>query len=65
MSTPTRQEIIDAQLAQEVLRMRKELKEISAIWESASVNPGRTSAEQILAARVVDHINEALGDHDE
>lgn len=53
------------ELAQEVLRMRNELKEISAIWESASVNPDRTSAEQILAAQVVDHIDSVLGDHDE
>lgn len=53
------------ELAQEVLRMSNELKEISAIWESASVNPDRISAEQILAAQVVDHIDSVLGDHDE
>lgn len=52
-------------LAQDNLRMRQELKEIRAIWESASDNPDRTSAEQILAAQVVDYINEVLGDHDE
>lgn len=53
------------QLAQEVIRLREELKEISEIWESASVNPDRTSAEQILAAQVVSHIDQLLGDHDE
>lgn len=52
-------------LAQDNLRMREELKEIREIWEAASVNPDRTSVEQILAAQVVDHIEEVLGDHDE
>ena len=52
-------------LAQDNLQMRQGLKEIREIWESASVNPDRTSAEQILAAQVVDHIEEVLGDHDE
>ena len=53
------------ELAQDNLRMRQELKEIREIWESASVNPDRTSAEQILAAQVVSHIDQLLGGHDE
>lgn len=52
-------------LAQDNLRMRQELKEIREVWESASDNPDRTSAEQILAAQVVDHIDSVLGGHDE
>lgn len=52
-------------LAREILRMRQELKEIREIWEAASVNPDRTSAEQILAAQVVSHIDQLLEDHDE
>lgn len=53
------------EIAQDNLRMRQELKEICAIWESASVNPDRTSAEQILAAQVVSHIDSVLGETDE
>ena len=51
-------------LAQEVLRMREALHDLSAVWEGVSIDPTRTPAEQQLAAAVVDHIDQILGDHD-
>lgn len=52
-------------LAQEVLRMREALHDLSEVWEAASINPACRPTEQILAAAVVDHIDWLLGDHDE
>lgn len=52
-------------LAQENLRMREALHDLSEVWEAVSVDPDRLPAEQQLAATVVDHINQILGDHDE
>ncbi|OFQ48122.1 hypothetical protein [Corynebacterium sp. HMSC076D02] len=52
------------QLAQEVLRMREALHDLSEVWEAISIGPYRTPAEQQLAAAVVDHIDQILGDHD-
>lgn len=51
-------------IAREVLRMREALHDLSEVWEAVSVNPARTPAEQNLAAAVVAHIDEILGDHD-
>lgn len=52
-------------LAQEALRMREALHDLSEVWEAVSIDPERTSSEQQLAAAVVDHIDQILGDHDE
>lgn len=52
-------------LAQENLRMREALHDLSEVWEAVSIDPTRTPAEQHLAAQVVEHIKEALGDHDD
>lgn len=52
------------ELADEVLRMREALHDLSAVWEAVSIDPTRTPAEQQLAAAVVDHIDQILGDHD-
>ncbi len=51
-------------LAQEVLRMREALRDLSEVWEAISIGPFRTPAEQQLAAAVVNHIDQILGDHD-
>lgn len=53
------------QLAQEVLRKREALHDLSEVWEAVSIDPNRTPAEQQLAAAVVDHIDQILGDHDD
>ncbi|WKE50352.1 hypothetical protein J8244_09480 [Corynebacterium tuberculostearicum] len=53
------------QLAQEVLRMREALHDLSEVWEAVSIDPERTPTEQDLAAAVVDHIDQILGDQDE
>ncbi len=53
------------QLAQEVLRMREALHDLSEVWEAISIGPYRTPAEQQLAAAVVDHIDQILGDHND
>lgn len=53
------------ELAQEVIRMREALRDLSVVWVGVSVDPDRLPAEQQLAATVVDHINQILGDHDE
>lgn len=52
------------ELAQEVLRMREALRDLSEVWEAVSIGPFRTPAEQQLAAAVVVHIDQILGDHD-
>ena len=57
--------LLAPQLAQEVLRMREALHDLSEVWEAVSIDPTRTPAEQQLAAAVVDHIDQILGDHDE
>lgn len=51
-------------LAEEVLRKREALHDLSEVWEAVSIDPDRTPAEQQLAATVVDHIDQILGDHD-
>ena len=51
-------------LAQEVLQKREALHDLSEVWEAVSIDPARTPAEQDLAAAVVDHIDQILGDHD-
>lgn len=53
------------ELARELLILRDALADVIQIWKYASTDPERTPIEQNLAARVVDHINEALADHDE
>ena len=50
------------QLAKEVMRMREALHDLSEVWESVSIDPERTPSEQQLAAAVVDHIDQILGD---
>ncbi|WP_305137944.1 hypothetical protein [Corynebacterium hiratae] len=50
------------ELADEVLRMREALHDLSEVWEEVSIDPQRTSSEQLLAAHVVDHIDQILGD---
>ena len=50
------------QLAQEVIHLRGELKSMQSAWELVSIDAARTPAEQILAAQVVDHIDQALGE---
>lgn len=52
------------EIAQEALRMREELHDLSEVWEAISIGPFRTPAEQQLAAAVVAHIDQILGDHD-
>lgn len=51
------------QLAQEVLRMRRELKSMHDAWLLMAEDPDRTPTEQNLAERVVDHIRTVLRDH--
>ncbi|OFN80073.1 hypothetical protein HMPREF2526_06185 [Corynebacterium sp. HMSC070E08] len=51
-------------LAQEVLRMREALRDLSVVWVGVSIDPTRTPAEQQLAAAVVNHIDRILGGHD-
>lgn len=51
-------------LAQEALRMREALHDLREVWEGVSIDPTRTPAEQQLAAAVVDHIDQILGDQD-
>lgn len=57
--------LLAPQLAQEVLRMREALHDLSEVWEAVSIDPERTPTEQDLAAAVVDHIDQILGDQDE
>ena len=53
------------EVAQELLTLRDALHDLSEVWEDVSIDPARTPAEQQLAAAVVDHIDQILGDHDE
>lgn len=52
-------------LAQEALRMREALHDLSEVWEAISIDPERTPSEQQLAAAVIDHIDQILGDQDD
>ena len=52
------------ELLAEVIRMREALRDLSEVWEAVSIGPFRTPAEQQLAAAVVYHIDQILGDHD-
>lgn len=53
------------EVARELLTLRDALEDIIEIWQYAATDPKRTPIEQNLAAKVVEHIKEALGDHDE
>lgn len=53
------------EIAQELLILRDALEDIIDIWQYAATDPKRTPIEQHLAKRVVEHIKEALGDHDD
>lgn len=53
------------QLAQEVLRMRRELESMQSAWLGMVADPEFTPTEKEFAAHVVDHIDTVLGDHDE
>ena len=53
------------ELLAEVIRKREALHDLSEVWEAISIDPTRTPAEQQLAAAVVDHIDQILGDHDD
>lgn len=52
------------ELLAEVIRMREALHDLREVWEAVSIGPYRTPAEQQLAAAVVAHIDEILGDQD-
>ena len=52
------------ELARELVILRDALADVIEIWQYASTDPRRTPMEQNLAAQVVDHIKEALGEHD-
>ena len=56
---------LGSEIARELLILRDALEDIIEIWQYASTDPKRTPIEQNLAARVVEHLNEALGDHDD
>lgn len=53
------------QLAEEVLRMRRELESMKNAWLCMARDPERTPTEQNFAMHVVDHLDTVLGDHDE
>lgn len=53
------------ELARELIILRYALEDVIEIWQYVSTDPKRTPIEQNLAAKVVEHIKEALGDHDE
>jgi len=53
------------ELARELIILRDALENVIEIWRYVSTDPKRTPIEQNLAAKVVEHINEALGDHDD
>lgn len=53
------------ELARELLVLRDALEDVIEIWRYVSTDPRRTPMEQNLAAKVVEHIKEALGEHDE
>lgn len=52
-------------LAEEVLRMRRELESMKRAWLGMVADPECTPTEQDFAAHVVNHIDSVLGDHDE
>lgn len=52
------------EIAQEAIRLREALHDLNEVWEAISIDPERTPVEQQLAAAVVDHINQILGDQD-
>lgn len=52
-------------LAQEVLRMRRELNSIRRAWLLMIDDPEHTPTEQNFAMYVVDHIDSVLGETDE
>lgn len=52
------------EITQELLILRYALEGIIGIWQYAATDPKRTPVEQRLAAKFVEHIKEALGDHD-
>lgn len=56
---------LGSEIARELLILRNALEDIIEIWQYAATDPKRTPIEQHLAARVVEHIKEALGDHDD
>lgn len=53
------------ELAQEVLRMRRELNSIRRAWLLMIADPEHTPTEQNFAMYVVDHIDSVLGETDE
>lgn len=53
------------EIAQELLILRYALEGVIEIWRYASTDPKRTPIERRLAAKVVENIKEALGDHDD
>lgn len=53
------------ELAQEVLRMRRELNSIRRAWLLMIDDPEHTPTEQNFAMYVVDHIDSVLGETDE
>lgn len=52
------------ELARELIILRDALEDVIEIWRYVSTDPRRTPMEQNLAAKVVEHIKEALGEHD-
>lgn len=56
---------LGTEIARELLTLRDALGDIIEIWQYAATDPKRTPIEQHLAAKVVEHIKEALGDHDD
>lgn len=53
------------ELDRELIILRDALEDVIEIWRYVSTDPRRTPMEQNLAAKVVEHIKEALGEHDE
>lgn len=52
-------------ISRELIILRDALEDVIEIWKYISTDPKRTPVEQNLAAKVVEHIKEALGDHDD
>ena len=53
------------ELARELIILRYALEDVIEIWQYVGTDPTRTTAEQNLAAKVVEHVKEALGDHND
>lgn len=53
------------ELARELIILRYALEDVIEIWKYVSTDPKRTPIEQNLAAKVVEHLNEVLGDDNE